>query len=237
MIYIIGDSHVSVFSGTDATHEGLKHIQPDYGVQYWLINGEIQELVTKHNRFEQRIPEFCPIKIGSPTAYNSFNKLPMIEHAIEGYRVTSNDFVFLCFGEIDIRHHIGFHADIEGISIGSAIIKCVDRYFETIKYLKNKGINIGVYAPMGQSAIRGDNVYKDVVFRNKMTIEFNSYLKEKCNVLNIPVIDISLQMILPDGTTNLIYLLDGHHLSQNAIPLLINEFKKCINHEIQTESR
>jgi lysophospholipase L1-like esterase len=232
MIYIIGDSHVSVFSGTDLTYEGLRHIQPDYGVQYKLINGQVQALVSTYNRFEQRIPEFCPIKIGSPTAYNSYGKLPMIEHAIEGYQVTADDFVFLCFGEIDIRHHIGFHADSEGITIGDAIKKCVDRYFETIMYLKNREFKIGVYAPMGQSALPSNGInriYRDVIYRNNMTIEFNKYLKEKCNPLKIPVADVSLQMILPDGTTNQHYLLDGHHLSQNIMPILREEFKRVIN--------
>ena len=36
MIYIIGDSHVSVFSGTDKTHDGLRHIQPEFGTCYTL---------------------------------------------------------------------------------------------------------------------------------------------------------------------------------------------------------
>lgn len=223
MIYIIGDSHVSVFSGTDVTYEGLKHVQPNFGTQYTVKLGKLEP---KINHFEQRIPEFCPIKIGSNTAYNSFNKLPIIEQVIDEYNITNNDFVFLCFGEIDIRHHIGFHADIENISISDAIKKCVDRYFKTILYLKNKNVKVGVYAPIGQSALAGDNVYRDVIFRNNMTIEFNYYLKEKCKPLNIPIIDISLQMMLPDGTTNKYYLLDGHHLSQNIMPLLREYFNE-----------
>jgi len=232
MIYIIGDSHVSAFSGTEKTHEGLKHIQPDYNVQYRMKNGQIQQLQPKINRFEQRVPNFCPIKIGSPTAYNSYNKLPVIEQVIEEYGVTADDFVFLCFGEIDIRHHIGFRADEEGITITDGIRKCVDRYLETLLYLKNKNINVGAYAPMAQSALPGSNIYKDVVFRNGMTIEFNTYLKEKCEEHNIPVADISLKMMMPDGKTDLYYLLDGHHLSQNAMPLLKEEFFIVTNHEV-----
>ena len=73
MIYIIGDSHVSVFSGTDKTHDGLRHIQPEFGTCYTLSQGQLRPVI---NRFEQRIPHFCPIKIGSNTAYNSFIKLP-----------------------------------------------------------------------------------------------------------------------------------------------------------------
>ena len=61
MIYLIGDSHVSVFSGVDYSENGLMHMQPEFG----LIN---------INKFEQKIPYFCAIRIGSHTAFNSYNK-------------------------------------------------------------------------------------------------------------------------------------------------------------------
>src|SRR5260221_14735848 len=106
MIYIIGDSHVSVFSGTDKTYDGLRHIQPEFGTCYTLSQGQLRPLI---NRFEQKIPYFCPIKIGSNTAYNSYTKLSRIEQAIKEYNITENDYIFLCFGEIDIRNHIGLN--------------------------------------------------------------------------------------------------------------------------------
>ena len=37
------------------------------------------QLKDKINKFEQKIPNFCAIKVGSYTAYNSFNKIPIIE--------------------------------------------------------------------------------------------------------------------------------------------------------------
>ena len=60
MIYIVGDSHVSVFSGTDKTHDGLRHIQPEFGTCYTLSQGQLRDHI---NRFEQKIPFFCPIKL------------------------------------------------------------------------------------------------------------------------------------------------------------------------------
>jgi hypothetical protein len=57
---------------------------------------------------------------------------------------------------------------------------CVERYLETILYLKNKGVNVGVYAPPCSSIGKQLPIdYADVVTRNKMTIIFNDYLKEK----------------------------------------------------------
>ena len=223
MIYIIGDSHVSVFSGTDKTHDGLRHIQPEFGTCYTLSQGQLRQHV---NRFEQRIPYFCPIKIGSNTAYNSFNKLPIIEQAISEYGISKNDYVFLCFGEIDIRNHIGFNIKT---NLEDTIKNCVDRYMETLLYLKSKNINIGVYAPPCSSV--GNQLpidYGDVVLRNRMTIIFNEYLTHKCNENDIPIKNITSLMILPDGTTDESYIMDDIHLSQKAMPLILKEFSDII---------
>lgn len=227
MIYIIGDSHVSVFSGTDKTHDGLRHIQPEFGTCYTLSLGQLRPLI---NRFEQRIPYFCPIKTGSNTAYNSFDKLPRIEQAILEYGVTEKDYVFLCFGEIDIRNHIGFNTDKQGISFEDGIKICIDRYLNTILYLKNKGINIGVYGSPASSVGNQTPIdYGNVIFRNKMTLIFNSYLGDKCTENNIPFVDISKSLMLSDGTTDSKFIMDDIHLSQEVMPLLIEAFSKFIN--------
>jgi hypothetical protein len=229
MIYIIGDSHVSVFSGTDKTFDGLRHIQPEFGTCYTLKQGQLRK---KINRFEQQIPYFCPIKVGSYTAYNSYNKLPKIEQAIEEYNITLKDFLFLCFGEIDIRNHIGFHAIKNGKDLDGTIRECVDRYMNTVLYLKNKGFKIGVYAPPCSSVGLGTNAdYGDVYIRNKMTIAFNDYLKQRCDNHNIIFKDISKKMMLPDGSTEQKYIMDDIHLSQNAMLLLVEEFLEIIDED------
>lgn len=226
MIYIIGDSHVSVFSGTDKTHDGLRHIQPEFGTCYTLSQGQLREHV---NRFEQRIPFFCPIKIGSNTAYNSFNKLPRIEQVIDEYKITNLDYIFLCFGEIDIRNHIGFHVGTKYTDLSEGIKTCVDRYLKTIEYLKNKGLNIGVYAPPASSIGNQTPIdFGDVKLRNQMTLEFNNYLKLKCDEIHIPIKDVSKYMMLPDGTTDQKFIMDDIHLSQEVMPLLIKEFEDFI---------
>jgi hypothetical protein len=225
MIYIIGDSHVSVFSGTDKTHDGLRHIQPEFGTCYTLLKGQLRPVI---NRFEQKIPYFYPIKVGSYTAYNSFSKLERIEQAISEYKISSNDFIFLCFGEIDIRHHIGFQAEKQNIDIIKSIELCVNSYFKTIIYLRNKYPNIGVYAPPASSVGWDNSGYKDVTYRNFLTLEFNKYLKFKCDENRIPFKDISKIMILPDGSTDQKFIMDDIHLSQNIMPFLIQEFSDII---------
>ena len=226
MIYIIGDSHVSVFSGTDKTHDGLRHIQPEFGTCYTLSQGQLRPII---NRFEQRIPHFCPIKIGSNTAYNSFNKLPRIEQVISEYEVKPEDYIFLCFGEIDIRNHIGFQVEKNKITISECIKICVDRYMQTVNYLKNKGWTIGVYASPASSIGNQTHLdYGDVFLRNEMTIQFNDYLKQKCLESKIIFKDISKKMMLPNGATDQKFIMDDIHLSQKAMPLILEEFSDLI---------
>ena len=225
MIYIIGDSHVSVFCGTEKTDDGYRHIQPEFGTCYTIKQGQLK---SKINKFEQRIPFFCPIKIGSYTAYNLFNKLHIIEQVIEEYNIKSDDLIFLCFGEIDIRHHLGYNAEKNNTSILETIKICVDRYFNCIITLNKKYNNIAVYAPPASSIGWENSGYRDVKYRNFMTLEFNKYLKLKCKEFNIIFKDISEKMILPDKTTDQKFIMDDIHLSQEIMPFLIQTFSDVI---------
>lgn len=226
MIYIIGDSHVSVFSGTDKTFDGLRHIQPEFGTCYTISGGQLRPHI---NRFEQRIPYFLPIKTGSNTAWNSYDKLPRIKQAIEEYGVTNDDYVFTCFGEIDIRNHIGFN--LNGKDVFEVVNDTVDRYLKTILHLKDFGLNVGVYgAP--PSSVGGPSFgrqYGDVILRNQMTIHFNEYLKTKCEENDVIFKDISKKLMLPDGTTDeKKFMMDAIHLSQGVMPFLKEEFNDLI---------
>jgi lysophospholipase L1-like esterase len=223
MIYVIGDSHVSVFSGTNNGTNGLRHIQPEFGTCYTLSSGSLRP----HNVFEQRVSMFCPIKIGSNTAYNSFNRLPIIEQAIEEYEVKKSDYVVLCFGEIDIRNHIGEIAEKNGQDLSDSIKLCVDKYMTTVLELKNKGHRMGVYGPpassIGWATTYG---YKDIFIRNKMTLEFNEYLASQCLANDVLHVDITKEMLLPNGDTDKKFIMDDIHLSQEAMPILIEKFKE-----------
>jgi hypothetical protein len=58
-----------------------------------------------------------------------------------------------------------------------------------------------------------------------------SNLKNKVKDLNIPFKDISKLLMLPDGTTDPKYIMDDIHLSQKALPLILNEFSDIINEQ------
>ena len=98
------------------------------------------------------------------------------------------------------------------------------------RYLKDKGINVGVYGSPPSSVGKQLPIdYGDVIFRNKMTIIFNEYLGDKCNENDIPFVNISKSLMLPDGTTDQKFIMDDIHLSQEAMPLIIKSFSKYIN--------
>jgi lysophospholipase L1-like esterase len=96
--------------------------------------------------------------------------------------------------------------------------------------LKNKDINIGVYGSPPSSVGNGAKIdFADVFKRNEMTIEFNEYLKTKCQKNNIPFKDISKKLMSSNGDTDPKYIMDDIHLSQEAMPSLITEFSDIIN--------
>jgi len=225
MIYLIGDSHVSVFAGTDMTETGLRHMQPEFGSCYTLKEGQLKE---KINKFEQKIPYFCAIRIGAHTAYNSYERIDKIMNVVDQYQISPKDYIFLSFGEIDIRHHIGYIADRFNKNIEDIINDCVKRYMNTVKKLRESHKKLGVYGPIASADAQG---YSSVLIRNKMTLLFNMLLREECEKLGIPYKDITKRMILPNGLTNQNYIMDDIHLGQSAIHLIIEEFQDIISQD------
>jgi hypothetical protein len=230
MIYIIGDSHVSIFSGVDTKENGQMHIQPEFGYCYTLSQGKLRLSI---NPFEKKLPHFLAIKVGSHTAYNSFNKLSKIEQAISEYTIGSDDYIFICFGQIDVQHHLIPKSIKNKTTVSEEIYVCVEKYMETLNYLKEKhpNIKIGAYGAPATSIGCGDDpkISKEKSIEyNGITLLFNEYLKSKCEENNILFKDISKKLLLPDGSTNNEFVVDDIHLSIQTIPLIINEFSDII---------
>jgi hypothetical protein len=231
MIYIIGDSHVSIFSGVDTKENGQMHIQPEFGYCYTLSQGQIQPII---NQFQKNLPHFLAIKVGSHTAYNSFNKLPKIEQAISEYNIGANDFIFMCFGQIDVQNHLIPNATKNNSTITEAIKTCVDRYLQTLIYLNEKypNIKIGAYGAPATSIGCGKQPKiskNESIEYNKITLLFNDYLKLKCEENGILFKEISKKLLLPDGSTDNMFVVDDIHLSVNTIPFILDEFSDIIN--------
>lgn len=234
MIYIIGDSHVSIFSGVDTKENGQMHMQPEFGYCYTLSQGQIQPSI---NPFEKKLQNFLAIKVGSHTAYNSFDKLSKIEQAISEYNIGHNDYVFMCFGQIDVQNHLIPNSVKNNTTVNQEIYECVDRYMQTLLHLKVNypNISIGAYGAPATSIGCGNRpkISKDESIEyNRITLLFNDYLKNKCEENGILFKEISKKLLLPDGSTNNIFVIDDIHLSVNTIPFILDEFSDIINKQL-----
>ena len=61
-----------------------------------------------------------------------------------------------------------------------------------------------------------------------MTVQFSNYLKEKCLENNIIFKSICNKIILENGETDMKFMMDKLHLSQESMTLLIKEFNDII---------
>lgn len=216
-IYIIGDSHVSVFSGKGREND-------DYMVPVWP------------NKFISIIPVFIPIRLGPVTAYNSYKKLGLIMRILNNKSTRfqkSTDYILLSFGEIDIRVHLIKQRQQKSLSDIEIINKCLNNYFKTINKLKSMGYKLMIYGPIasapGDIIVEGFSSIGTCVERNHCTKIFSDELERRCNILKLPFISIFDKMINAEGLTDKKYLMDEVHLSSKYIYLIIERLQEVLN--------
>ena len=205
MIHCIGDSHASIFCGSES-------MQPEWPA-----------------RSNDTLPHFKSYRIGPATAYQLDGKTPILDK-ITILLNKETDSLLFCFGEVDIRAHLKKQMDLQKKSVQSIVKECVDRYFKTIIHYKSQEINVMVWGPI--ASWNEEKPYPGPSFgscleRNELTREFNKYSKELCDKWGIEFITIFDKMLLPNGKTDPTYL-DGSgiHLSNNSIPLILKTFKE-----------
>jgi hypothetical protein len=208
MIHCIGDSHSSVFSGKE-------EIQP-----IWP------------NLSDDQMDQFKSYRIGAATAYQLHTKVPIINNIIES-KVKKNDKVLFCFGEVDIRAHLIKQKDLQSREIQDIVKECVDRYMIVLKNYKYQNIDMYAWGPIASwhpsRQYTGGPSFGSCYERNLTTKYFNEYLNSECIKNNIGFVSIFDKMVDKDLITIPTYLDDWEgchmHLSQRAMPLILNEFK------------
>ena len=213
MIHCIGDSHSSVFSGKE-------EIQP-----IWP------------HRSDDRTPFFKTYRIGPATAYQLATKITIIDEILTQVNKETDSLLF-CFGEVDIRAHLIKQMGIKNLTINDVVKECVDRYFDVVNEYKNLGWKIIVWGPIASwhesKQYTGGPSFGTCMERNDVTKEFNRYLSQLCFNNNIDFVTIFDKMVDENNETLVTYLDDWDgchmHLSQRAMPLIIDEFnnKKLI---------
>lgn len=210
MIHCIGDSHASVFCGKE-------EMQP-----IWPI------------RSDDRTPYFNTYRIGPATAYQLENKIPIIDEIFNKMVDKDEDYIMFCFGEVDIRAHLLKQVELQKRPYQDIVKECVDRYFKVLLHYKHLGFRIIAWGPIASwhesKPYTGGPSFGTCQERNAVTKEFNRYLEELCNNNSIGFVTIFHKMCDENLNTNPYYLDNWEgshmHLSQTAMPLILESFKE-----------
>ena len=203
IIHCIGDSHVSIFNGTDNISMG----------------GELPYSKDTH-------PNFKSYNLGPALAYNLNKKGHKWNNLLNNVlkNIPKKDYILLSFGQIDCCNHLPKQKILQPERSYIVIIKeCVNKYFSVIKNIKEEGFNVIVYGPViPQYCEYAQYNREDKKFALKLFTEYLSLLCKDNNILHISMYDK-----LTDKNDMLIkhYYRETMHLNTNAFELVINELK------------
>jgi hypothetical protein len=217
LIHCIGDSHSLFFHGEDNVYFSLESSQ----------------------RNDSLLPYFKVYPIGPALAYNLYkeaesSKWRDIIFSLLGNRIPNSSYVLLCFGEIDCRCHLLKQAFLQNKPIEEIVKICVDRYFDFVLEVKEKGFNVMIWGAVASAL---DTVVEDKGFprfgtnkeRNKTASIFNKELFSLCLKKDIPFISIFNNLVDEEGVTIEDYYMDQIHLSQRAMPLALEKIRYFVN--------
>ena len=203
MIHVVGDSHVMVFSGKE-------HIPDEVDDRGFL-------------------PFFRTYRLGPYTAYNAVKLRSPIESIIRD-NVGPDDSVMLCFGEIDCRAHLIKQSEIQGRSLEDVVAECVGRYAQLFDLKEKYGLGLLVWnvpASSREDIEHGEySTYGTCAQRNEATRLFNKILGEECKNRGVVLVSIFDELVDEDGLTRAEYYADSIHLSQRAMPVMLDAFRK-----------
>ncbi len=210
VIYCIGDSHASFFSGNDK----IQPVWPDLS--------------------HDSIPAFKSFRLGPVTAYNlckinsSTKGREKLFSVLDTLLCPSN--ILLCFGEIDCRVHLLKQSRLQNRSIDDVVKECVERYLSVANEIRNLGHRVIVWAPIastenGNIAEPEYQAFGTCEERNQLTRVFNLYLEKKTKLNNIGFLSIFESLLDKNDRTRFYYYSDQVHLSQRAMPKVIRKLK------------
>lgn len=204
-IHVIGDSHVSLFSGKD-------------------------EIVPVWNEpHEDALPQFRTYRLGAMLAYN------LATEGHEGRdklfalldTLPKRSKVLLCFGEIDCRAHIVKQAHAQEKRIIDIANEVASRYASAIQEVKSHPniSKLAVWGATPQSAAEhSSNKFPTVGTmqeRNIATWHFNSATALNCDAWGVKFYDIYNRIVDADLNSNPEYFFDSAHMNQKALPFAL----------------
>ena len=252
LVYFIGDSHVSVFSGANEIDPGFPAISDSLfpNVRICRLGATLAATMTKENSTEGG-------------RWKAFALLPAIE---PGARI------FLSFGEIDCRAHIPRRAGFVAEAIPDAVESALANYFRFVEEFRSaasaRGITVGLLSPPPTATFDGasdpslffrflrkhsgngisraayrilknflprskrmrlnnalDPAYvDDWALRNQALGCMRDRMREHCLRHDLPFVDMFEPFLEPDGRSAERWFMDDIHLGVVALPELAESF-------------
>jgi hypothetical protein len=213
MIYCLGDSHVSVFTGKN-------DVAPSWE-EPMRVTWDI-------------LPQFRTFRVGPFLAYNVGQQdhlgWEMLFSALK--LVPKEGEVLLVFGEIDCRAHLVKQRDKQKRDLDDVVMECVKIYFNAVAEVMAKGYKTMVFGgiPTGCKATVSEEQgggyrwahYGTHHDRNEAARLFDLNVKKECLQSGAKCLSIFDLMVDDNGDTRAEYFLDAIHLSQKAMPLIEN---------------
>jgi len=209
MIYIVGNSHVNVFSNS---HPACR-----------------QAVSFKDGNYE-----VTTLPLGPNTAWNFTEKyLPVVTKIAETLPIPLGSKILLVVGEIDCRWHLPYQANLQKTSIFSIVDECMERFFPSFIRLRELGYQPCAWAvppanniPPNQDP---DNpVYGTSIFRTVTIENWNYNLKTRCEKEGFEYYSIYEDLL--DNTNGCIqpeYMADYCRLNHDTVyPLIRAELTK-----------
>jgi hypothetical protein len=208
IIYCIGDSHVSFFSGSDR----IIPLSPD----------------NKQSKY----PIFKPYRLGASLAYNCFKyntktqsreKLDFLLKKV----IEPKSRILLSFGEIDCRVHLVLQAEKKNVSIDKVVEECIEQYMRLVDYLISRKYTVILWnvVPTTICPDQNKNYPSNGTLeqRTQATIVFNKMLEKEANIRRIDFWSIFNQITDNSGIMISKYFYDCVHLSNIAMPLVLSK--------------
>jgi hypothetical protein len=199
--YVIGDSHVTIFSGQDCLTVGFPNIHGD------------------------KLPNFTTGNVSAYLAYNFGQHEHPVTVTTDKYLrlIPKKSTVIFSFGEIDCRCHVWKEVRVQKKPVIAVVSDVVARYVNGLqKYVDD----YDVYALLPHSIKRKEDIFEAVGTWDEITLAsmlFNVYMREWNADRCISIFDWTYNCSIfndPD------YYLDDTHLSQRCLPEMLMEVQK-----------
>jgi hypothetical protein len=204
-IHVIGDSHVSVFTG-------LHGVCGTVGT--WC---------------PQALPGFLVSHLGPFLAYSAASAGHAVQHALQERIPRTAGRCLFSFGEIDCRNQVVRRARAAHVSIEAMAASVARSYVEHVRELaRERDIGFLAVPPatcldFERSPLPAEGSLEE---RRRAVGAFNATIERCATAVGAAVVDVATNVTLADGTPDPAYFPDGLHLGPRSLPVVLGRLQE-----------